>query len=256
MDKQYEPYWSNYLNQFDISNSYFNNISIDTNKFCVIVEPRIHPNLILVIKNFMYLLQNKKWGLIIFHSSKNINYLNTNLHGIKNIIFNNITEDNLNVEQYNKLLYSTKFWNILQLYNCKHALIFQTDTLLLNDNIDDFIKYDYIGAPWSKKLEWKKDIFENIDIGNGGLSLRNVDTMIKILEIYPNNYMMRFNEDGYFSYFCVKEKYNIPSIEVAMKFSIETIYYENPCGIHKPIISLFPNKESYIKLLSKRFNMN
>jgi hypothetical protein len=132
-------------------------------------------------------------------------------------------------------------------------LIFQTDTLLLNDNIDDFINYDYIGSPWSKDLQWKKNIFENVHIGNGGLSLRNVDKMIKILETYPNNIMMRFNEDGYFSYFCVKEKYNIPSIEVAMKFSVETIYYENPCGIHKPLLSIFPNKESYIKLLSKRF---
>ena len=255
MDKQYEPQWSNYLNQFDISNNYFNKISLDTGKFCVIVEPRIHANLILVIKNFLYLLQTKNWGLIIFHSSKNINYLKTKLDGISNIIFINVTEDNLNVMQYNQLLFSTQFWNILKSYKCKHALIFQTDTLLLNDNIDDFINYDYIGAPWSKQLEWKKDIFSNINIGNGGLSLRNVDKMIKILETYPNNIMMRFNEDAYFSYFCLKEKYNIPSIEVAMKFSVETIYYENPCGVHKPLLYMFPNRESYIKLLSKRFNI-
>ena len=253
MDNQYEPYWCNYLNQFDISNNYFNKISIDTDKFCVIVEPRIHANLILVIKNFMFLLQNKNWGLIIFHSSKNINYLKTNLDGIKNIIFINVTEDNLTIGQYNQLFYSTKFWNILKSYNCKYSLIFQTDTLLLNDNIDDFINYDYIGAPWSKDLQWKKNIFENVHIGNGGLSLRNVDKMIKILETYPNNILMSSNEDCYFSYFCLNEKYNIPSIEVAMKFSIETIYYENPCGIHKPFLSIFPNKESYIKLLSKRF---
>ena len=66
MNSEYEPYWSDYLKQFDIDNKYFN-ITTNTNKFCVIIEPRIEPNLLLVIKNFMFLLQNKNWGLIIFH---------------------------------------------------------------------------------------------------------------------------------------------------------------------------------------------
>ena len=44
-----------YLQQFDLPASQFQNILKDTNKFCVIVEPRKHSLLGLVIKNFMYL---------------------------------------------------------------------------------------------------------------------------------------------------------------------------------------------------------
>jgi len=39
MDKAYEPYWSDYLKQFDIDNKYFN-ITTKTNKFCVLVEQK------------------------------------------------------------------------------------------------------------------------------------------------------------------------------------------------------------------------
>ena len=51
--------WSNYLKQFDLPYQYFQNITSNTNKFCVIVEPRKHKFLIPVIKNVMYLLQKK-----------------------------------------------------------------------------------------------------------------------------------------------------------------------------------------------------
>jgi hypothetical protein len=251
MDKEYEPYWSNYLKQFDISNDNFKNIKNITDKFCIIIEPRIHTNLILVIKNFMFLLQNKDWGLIIFHSNKNKNFLKSKLYDIPNIIYINITEDNLTIHEYNQLFYSKNLWNILKDKGCKHALFFQTDTLLLKDNVDDFIKYDYVGAPWNKNLPWRKsNLFYNVEVGNGGLSLRNVDIMIKILDKYSNDSMMRFNEDGFYSYYCVIEKYNIPSLENAMKFSVETIYYDSPCGLHKPWLSFFPNKNSYINMLN------
>ncbi len=48
--------WVDYLNQFDLSYNYFQNIPSVTEKYCVIIEPRQHPLLIKVIKNFIYLL--------------------------------------------------------------------------------------------------------------------------------------------------------------------------------------------------------
>ena len=62
-------------NQFDLSFNYFQNIPSNTDKYCVIIEPREHSMLIKVIKNFMYLLQNKGWGLIIIHGSDNKKFL-------------------------------------------------------------------------------------------------------------------------------------------------------------------------------------
>jgi hypothetical protein len=59
MPSKYEPYWSNYLEKFNKSDEHFQNIPRNTNKFCVMVEPRKHNALIPVMKNFMYMLQKK-----------------------------------------------------------------------------------------------------------------------------------------------------------------------------------------------------
>ena len=93
-----------------------------------------------------------------------------------------------------------------------------------------------------------------MECGNGGLSVRNVDKMLAITENNMNE--ININEDVFFSLFCLKKNYKLPSLEEAMKFSVETIYYENPCGLHKPWLSVFPSNEAYIKMLSKRFNIN
>jgi len=245
MHPNYEPYWSNYLKQFDLDKSHFQNITRNTDKYCVIVEPRIDKMLILVIKNFMYLLQNKHYGLIIFHGTDNKEFLEKNLEGWNNIIYIDINKNNLTIQEYNQLYCSSIFWKILLNIGCKYALTFEIDTVLLKDNIDDFLMYDYIGAPWC--IKW----LGCLEVGNSGLSLRNVNKMLEITSTCPlyNN----MNNDIYLSYWCLQKKYNIPTIEIAKQFSVETIYYNDPCGMHKPHIDKFPNKQSYIDILSKRY---
>lgn len=54
-------------------------------------------------------------------------------------------------------------------------LIFQTDSILCANsrrNLNEYLEYDWIGAPWSKQSRWG---------GNGGLSLRRVSAMIDVL---------------------------------------------------------------------------
>ncbi len=257
MHPKYEPYWSDYLKQFDLGPTYFQNIKGvgETNKFCVIVEPRETPLLPLVVKNFMYLLQDKGWGFIIFHGSKNGDFIKNALKECNKILFVNIGVENLSIHDYNNLYFSTRFWSQLKNWGCENCLTFQTDTLLFKDNVDDFIKYDYIGAPWCTK--W----LGLLETGNGGLSIRKVDKMLEIVKTCPRHTVSKdtqlINEDIYFSYWCLIKKANVPSIDIAKRFSVETIYYENPCGIHKPYIDKFPeDKKTYIKMLSKRFDIN
>ena len=251
MDNIYEPYWSNYFKQFDLPDDNFQFITNDTDKYCVIVEPRDHPLLIPVIQNFMYLLQKKSWGLIIFHGNKNGPMLKDKMANWKNVNYINIGVDNLTPNEYNKLMINQYFWKSLQIMGCKHALLFQTDVLLLKDNIDDFLQYDFIGAPWSKNLY---DISGGY---NGGFSLRNVDTLIQITSTKPHLRLENtgdvLNEDVYFAYYMVNNEnnYNLPDKDVAMAFSMETIYSENPCGLHKPHMNIFP-EGAYKDLLSKK----
>lgn len=54
-------------------------------------------------------------------------------------------------------------------------LVFQTDSILCANsklNLNDFLDYDWMGAPWHPNGRWG---------GNGGLSIRRVSTMIDVL---------------------------------------------------------------------------
>lgn len=246
--------WLNYLNQFDLSYNYFQNIPSVTEKYCVIIEPRKHPLLIKVIKNFMYLLQNKGWGLIIIHGTDNKEFLKRGLQGWRNVTYVNLFVSNLNIQQYNYIMTNLELWECLKKHGCKHALIFQCDTILLKNNIDGYLQYDFVGAPWC--IEW----YGICGGYNGGLSLRNVNTMINVIHngkplIFPNNTLV--NEDIYFAFHIDKyrEKYNVPDIDIAKTFSVETIYYHDPIGMHQPHVDKFPDKAEYTRILSKRYEI-
>jgi hypothetical protein len=147
---------------------------------------------------------------------------------------------------------SPQFWQQLMNISCNHALFFQIDTVLLKDSVDDFLEYDYVGAPWAVK--WL-----GLDIGNGGLSLRNVFKMWMISRqgsrLIQTKYGERYlgNEDVFFSYYATIQGARLPSVETALKFSIETIYYEDPCGIHQPHIERFPSYEAFAALFTRRY---
>lgn len=202
----------------------------------------------------MYLLQEDNWGLIVFHGINNESYLKNGLEGWKNVNYVRMNVTNLNNEEYNELLLSTTFWETLENIGCEHAYIFQTDTLLLKPEIDKFLHYDYIGAPWYIK------VFGVLEVGNGGLSLRKVKTMKMLTQKYRK---FPINEDVWFSYMLLEEKKMNPNIllptpEIAKQFSVETIFYEDPCGLHNSHLDKFPsNKKEFLELLSrKHVNVN
>jgi hypothetical protein len=246
------PEWIEYQSQFDLPASYFQNIPEKTRKYCVIIEPRCHERLIVVIKNFMYLLQTKGWGLIVFHSGENETFVKEGLANWVNVVYIKFTERNINIGEYNDFMCSPQIWQHLISADCNHALFFQTDTALLKDTVDDFLEYDYIGAPWGTK--WL-----GLDIGNGGLSIRNVLTMLMISRQCSRSVKTQFgerflrNEDVFFSYHLAQQSRRLPSVETALKFSIETIFYEDPCGIHQPHYGNFPSYEAFANLFSKRY---
>ena len=68
--------------------------------------------------------------------------------------------ENHNIDQYNELLTSTFFWN---LFVGSKILIWQDDSCIFGSNINDFIKWDYIGSPWIRNDN-------QYGVGNGGLS--------------------------------------------------------------------------------------
>jgi hypothetical protein len=249
------PEWINYQNQFDLSASYFQDIPKETNKFCVIVEPRKHPRLIPVIKNYVYLLQKKGWGLVIICGTANEEFVKKGIAGWANVKLVRMTTENITSNEYSDIFCSPTIWELLIGFGCKHSLIFQVDTVLLKDSVDEFLEYDYVGAPWCVK--WL-----GLELGNGGLSLRNTYKMLEITRQCPRVANTFFgerhltNEDIYFSFYLARFRTaNMPSVEEALKFSVETVFYDDPCGMHQPHIDKFPSREAFAKLLSKRYIM-
>ncbi len=197
----------------------------------VIVEPRNHRALKLVLNNFNKNL-NENWKFLIYHGNLNKDFIkeiiiNHNMENRCKLISLNV--DNLSINCYNKLFYTREFYENI---DTDLFLVFQTDTLISNkykDNIYKFLNYDYVGAPW-------KTINK---VGNGGLSLRKKSKMLEMLKeggYIKNNGEVHY-EDRFFTNTCgnnININLNIPSVEQAKEFSVETIFSNNSFGLHKP----------------------
>lgn len=123
-------------------------------------------------------------------------------------------------------------------------LIYQSDTALCSRStyqLNDFLRYDYIGAPWPPDVRGGRG-------GNGGLSIRSRPAMIYCSQLATSGRLERGlieeAEDVYFSA-CVYDYlplYNImnttvPSRDVQTQFALEFEFPANgvlPLGVHKP----------------------
>lgn len=135
-----------------------------------------------------------------------------------------------NFREYNQLMLK----GVAEHVTNGHALYIQYDSMVHQTNAwqDQFLEYDYIGAPWPNEPE-------GMNIGNGGFSLRSArllqacgDEQIKLLPKY--SYV---NEDkiiGQEFRPLLESKYAIKfaPTDVARKFSYELGQYYGSLGIH------------------------
>ena len=184
------------------------------NLCAIIVETRPIPHLVNIIRSHFKFLPEHT-DLAIFYGDKTA-YL---IKKLKPIISIKIKDDFHRVS-YNLLLTSPTFWGNFLLWD--KVLIFQSDSMILREGIEEFYKYDYIGASWKWTDEYA---------GNGGLSLRNPSVMFDICRNFHN--IQELNED----HFIVKTMHenkigNLAPIEVADKFSCEAKFILGTWGYH------------------------
>jgi hypothetical protein len=207
-------------------------LPINTDYYAVIIEPRVQSDLLTVIKSTMFHLNENnspiKWGLQIFHGNQNLEAVEHIKMSIGNVELTNMEVDNLTHIEHSEYMESVDFWEKVK---GKKALIFQTDSLLLRSGIDEFLDYDYVGAPWRKPKEGQW-------VGNGGLSLRNVSKMLEICK--KNPVTEQIWEDIYFMKHM--KGVGVADIETAMKFSMEDVFSPNPLGVHNPIRHIGPEQ--------------
>jgi hypothetical protein len=101
---------------------------------------------------------------------------------------------------------------------------------MLHSDIDPFLKYDYIVAPWPHTaLAFDKRIgFKRHPVGNGGFSLRNGTMMLQLTQQFSPGSMTE-NEDVFFSRHCYFTlNCRMPSAQVAYAFTRENFCRKIP----------------------------
>lgn len=215
---------------------------IQGNKFeTVFIEFRKFPHVELLIRNTILKLNNK-WSHTVICGNTNYKLMKKICKKISpNIKILKTDYDNLKPSEYSKFLASIDFWDLL---HGEKILIYQEDSLIFKDNINDFLKFDFIGAPFPKTENDTPN-----SVGNGGLSLRSKSVMKEVinnisidetnLEDSTLNYMRLTNsyippEDVYFSKNMQELKIGIVADwNNAFEFSSERIYNPNSFGGHK-----------------------
>jgi hypothetical protein len=133
-----------------------------------------------------------------------------------------IQKKQFSISDYNNLLTSEYFWEKFTGYD--RVLIFQHDSGLLREGIEEFFKWDYVGAPWPFQQHG----------GNGGLSLRCPLAMLICIhdELDGYNEVVHGNEDVFFSNKLLEIGMKLAPRDVCSEFSVESIRYYGSLGYH------------------------
>ena len=105
-----------------------------------------------------------------------------------------------NTATYSKLMMSCEFYERFLPY--EYILIYQLDCLVFSDQLEEWCSkgFDYIGAPWINASWIISEGFrhcEQTGVGNGGFSLRKVESHLQTLRIYynfPNRFVFFFRK--------------------------------------------------------------
>jgi len=217
----------------------------------LLVERRPHPNLLFVIQNALYFC--KDFSLIVVCSDESEEFVREQLgrHAATTDIrpvFKEIGTRDQGRNEYNSLFINTEFWKSL---DAEFVLSIQTDAYLLTPLDESMWTYDYIASPWI----WNQEL-----VGGGGLTWRNVQCCIDICETFldkdkkvivlsPSSANGEFSsqgekphhlpanaangEDCFFSEGCKALGKKIPVFPERYMYFVETMFYEEPIGVHQ-----------------------
>ena len=231
-------------------------------KAMVIVEPREHPLLGSVLRNFHSIIP-LEYDLYIIHSPNNIEFAREQASFIQNrtVLYMDI-QDRLDEtptdtarSNYNALFKTAKFWEAI---DAEIILVFQTDSILCHNSpyrIEDFTQYGYVGCSYASHFAddlpryWTFDSVQTYFYGVGGLSLRRKSFQLGCIDKYMkdnsfNNWTEEYDdpiaslpEDVFFSY-CLEQQqenssYRPANVSVLQRFCCQWDLQEPTFGVHK-----------------------
>jgi hypothetical protein len=182
-----------------------------------------------------------------------------------NIKIITIPYDVTTFREKNKLLTSTTVWNAL---SSTKILLYDEQTCILKNNIDSYIGFDYVGAPWKTPINANGSNNYSHRVGNGSFSLRTREVMLNIAcsnkpreidygnadiaehiemdenyvppeDVFYTACMLLQQNDGSATQPHCLGLLRLPNADIAKTFSVESVPYDSPFGIHESYIA-FP----------------
>lgn len=225
----------------------FNPAAISTDNVVVLVDTRDNILSIMSILITFHNLLDNKWALMIFCTDSNIPYYDS-FFGDKSRFVEYVTHFDLSkscfsIDAYNKLLKSVSFWKFIK-EKYRQVLLIQDDGMLVRKGLENapfFGHSPYLGAPWCPKRPENAQLriyTKDRMIGNGGLSLRNTETMLAVCKQYAaKNRELHCNgleqepEDVFFARHVNFDESS--TFITAQLFSTELILSMDSLGFHK-----------------------
>ena len=196
----------------------------------VLVEDRTTDRIISIVHNINHHIPSS-WPIQIFPGKDNEHFMrNSTLAPFitSGKVFFTRMKEVYDKSETNELLTNADFWKQVR---GEKILYFQIDSIMCSNSphkITDYLQYDYIGAPWNPT--WYP-FNRTYLVGNGGFSLRSRSKTLALIALIPYN--SRLPEDIWYAQNLHRVNASIPSVDIAKTFSVESVYYERPVGIHK-----------------------
>ena len=176
-----------------------------------------------------------------------------------------ITISPMNFLGYSRLIIE----DLHRYFNTPHCLIVQSDSFVVNSNLwkEEFLEFDYIGAPWSNKIQLNPNLVLHLEkntVGNGGFSLRSHKLAEASAKINFNSLKFPLkSEDIIICHYLYKEMLNngirFAPPELAAQFSMENVNHlygqdvNSVFGFHgKHLRNYFYNKYTLYSLTREK----
>jgi hypothetical protein len=143
--------------------------------------------------------------------------------------------------------------DLYKYFETSHCLLIQEDSFVVNPDQwkQEYLNYDYIGAPWTKIIQPIKN--KNIElknrVGNGGFSLRSKNLLSVCKDLDFNNLFKKYsmnNEDVIICHYLyedmVKKGIKFAPPELAANFSMEHEPTILDCGFNRDQVFGFHGK--------------
>ena len=209
------------------------------------------------------------WRLHVWHSKWNADYVRTVLDDFPCVVYHSLDDmmnssngfDPREESAYNKIWKSDNFLKAVG-NSVRYILTFQADVWFPPRSAfkAKWLKNDYIGAPWCHEGNWgylnpeerpeasikmlhnSRKIPYGLRVGNGGVSLRNLPKMRRILRDHnaeAEGNMILENEDIFYTFYLHKENDLIANVSDAAEFSLEILCQDIP--EHRLLRRKFPS---------------